>query len=348
MDRAVLEAGREEAAREVADGPWSHVLERLGRTQLWLDEIAEGRRRLREAAEAAERDCDAHGRQDALSFGHAGTLWWLAGEREVAAGWFGRALEVTRARENSGGAPQDVIVDMSAYLYLLDDPGAALAARERLTERWPLEFVEGLARARLENDPLWALEAREHAVVSIRAERVPPYEESGSPHLSLFDWLEETFVVEAQLRGEDVPNHATMLERAGLVSPEEGRRRARRVPMDSPPQPGRTTLERTTPDGAVVQAAIETSELGDIALRLDPREGIELSVLLLKQSGEFLIRVEWGDDEEGWREEDLETDPGFRSACTTAADWLRAYAPNPPGGAWAAETIEALVATVSV
>lgn len=73
-----------------------------------------------------------------------------------------------------------------------------------------------------------------------------------------------------------------------------------------------------------------------------------MSVLLLKQFGEFVIRVEWGDDEEGWSEEDLDTDPGFRSACAMAADWLRAYAPDPPGGTWAAETVDALVAAVSV
>lgn len=96
----------------------------------------------------------------------------------------------------------------------------------------------------------------------IRADRIPPYEESGSPHLSSFDWLEETFMVEAGLRGEAVPDHAEMLGRAGLISPEEGRRRARRVPPDPPPQPGRTGLERTTPDGAVVESALEVADLG--------------------------------------------------------------------------------------
>lgn len=186
-------------------------------------------------------------------------------------------------------------------------------------------------------------------MASIRAERIPPWEESGSAHLSLFDWLEETFVVEAQLRREAVPDHAAMLERAGLVSPEEGRQRRRHLPMDSPPAPGRHPISRLTPDGVRVEAALSVTEEGDITLVLDPREGVRLSVLLLKEFGEFRVRIEFGGDEDGWTEEDLnQRQAGFRSACAAAADWLRAYAPDPPGASWAAETIDALVASVSV
>ena len=42
-------------------------------------------------------------------------------------------------------------------------------------------------------------------------------------------------------------------------------------------------------------------------------------------------------------EQDLDhRTPGFRSGFDAAAEWLLAHAPDPPGGAWAAETVRAL------
>ncbi|MCP9491753.1 MAG: hypothetical protein MSC31_18045 [Solirubrobacteraceae bacterium MAG38_C4-C5] len=336
VDRATLEAGRDEAANEVAANPCSRALERLGRAHLWLDELEPAAACFREAAQDVERRVEAGGRGDAASRGQTGTLLRLAGEHAAAAQWFARALEDTR---------EDAILDMAAYCYLLDDQQAALAAAARALKRRPLlEIVEALARGRAEQAPDMAVAAREHAIRVIRAERTPPYEESGGPHLSLFDWLEEAFVVEAQLRGEAVCDHVTMLERAGLVSPEEGRQRRRRRPLDLLPAPGRVTLVRITPDGAPVEASLEVTDPGGLTtLVLDPREGIELTVLLLMQFGEFIVRIQEG--EYGESEDDLDdTYDDFRSACTAAADWLRAYAPDPPGGAWAADTIDALVA----
>lgn len=307
VDRPMLEEGRDDAAGEVAANPWSHALERLGRAHLWLDEIIEGRGRLREAAAAAESDARERGRGDAHTCGRTGTLLRLAGDHAAAAQWFTRALEDTR---------EDEVMHVSAYCYLLEDPGSALAAVARAEERWALlEIVEALARARVEQAPEPAVAARERAVLSIRAERTPPYLESGSSHLSLFDWLEETFAVEAQLRGEAVPDHAIMLERAGLLSPQEGRKRRRRRPPDKPPPPGRATVARTTPDGAQVEAALEISDLGDITLVLDPREGIELSVLLLKQFGELIVRIRSG---------------GRESPKRTSTTPTRAFAPPAP------------------
>ena len=66
---------------------------------------------------------------------------------------------------------------------------------------------------------------------------------------------------------------------------------------------------------------------------------------MIKEYGEYRVRIEWGDDEEGWYEQDLDhRTPGFRTGVDAAADWLLAHAPDPPGGEWAAETLRALAA----
>ena len=83
----------------------------------------------------------------------------------------------------------------------------------------------------------------------------------------------------------------------------------------------------------------------DGLFRIDTRPGIELTVRLIKEYGEYRVRIEWGDDEEGWYEQDLDhRTPGFRTGVDAAADWLLAYAPDPPGGEGAAETLRALAA----
>jgi hypothetical protein len=90
-----------------------------------------------------------------------------------------------------------------------------------------------------------------------------------------------------------------------------------------------------------VEATVAVDADNDGVFVLDPRAG--LTVRLIKEYGEYRVRIEWGDDEEGWYEEDLDhRTPGFRSGFDAAADWLLAHAPDPPGGAWAAETVRAL------
>ena len=206
-----------------------------------------------------------------------------------------------------------------------------------------LEVVVALARARGEGDAALAAEARARVAALIRAGRTPPFEESGSPDLTLFDWLEEAFRAEAELRGEPTLRPAEMLARADLAKAVRGG--APRDVPDWPPPPGRRALTRTTPDGAAVEATVEVDEDNDGVFRLDPRAGIGLTVRLIKEHGEYRVRIEWGDDEDGWAEEDLDRHaPGFRSGCDAAADWLRAHAPDPPGGEWAAGTLHALAA----
>ena len=335
VDRHELEAGRDEMRGLAAERASHHVLEQLARAHRWLDEDEEARRRFREAAADLEERIEARGRGDASSRGRTGGLLQQAGEVEAARAWFGRALaslDVASPRDANRVAP---------LRYLLGDPEGALVAAALAEEPDPiLDPIVELARARRDRDPEAAARARDGIARLIRAGRTPPFDESGSPDMTLFDWLEEAFRVEADLRGEPPPDHATMLGRAGLAkggAPDD-------VP-DWPPPPGRNALRRTTPDGAEVEATVEVDDDNDGVFRVDPRPGIELTVRLIKEFGEYRVRIEWGDDEDGWYEQDLDhRTPGFRTGVDAAADWLLAHAPDPPGGEGAAETLRALAA----
>src|SRR5215207_9178262 len=208
LDRRTLEAGRDEKAALVAGDPWHHPLEELGRAHRWLDEDEAGRRRFGEAAADLEASFEARGRGDALSQGRTGGLLLLAGEPDAARTWFERALASLDA-----ASPREAN-RVAALRYLLGDPEGALVAAALAEEPDPiLEPIAGLAQARRDRDPDTAARARDRVARLIRAGRTPPYEESGSPDLTLFDWLEEAFRVEADLRGEPPPDHAAMLAR---------------------------------------------------------------------------------------------------------------------------------------
>lgn len=327
LDRSALERGRDEVAAEVAKDAWHHPLEQLARAHRWLDEEDEAAGRFGEAAADLEQSIEAAGRGDAASRGRTGGLLLMAGSGYAARGWFERALQ------SGPGAGEE-----AALRYLLGDERGALEAAERAQESYPrLEAVAELAQARAENDPGAAAKARDILAGAIRAERTPPFQESGHPDLSLFDWLEEAFRVEAELRGEPAPDHAEMLERAGLAKAAKGSKPAKRAP-DWPPPPGRHELARTRPDGTAVTAAIEVNDDGDVDMLIDP--DADLRVRLIKEFGEYRVRIEWGDEEDGYTEQDLDDRaPAFRAGCAAAADWLRAHAPDPPGGEWAAETV---------
>ena len=331
IDRRGLEAGREEMRALAAERASHRVLEQLARAHQWLDEDEQARRYFREAAADLEERIEARGRGGAASRGRTGGLLHQAGQEEAARAWFERALGSLDA-----ASPRDAN-EVATLRYLLGDAEGALVAAALAAEPDPiLEPVATLAQARRDRDPEAAARARDAVAGLIRAGRTPPYDESGSPDLTLFDWLEEAFRVEADLRGEPRPDHAAMLDRANLSRAMKGGE----VP-DWPPPAGRHALARTTPGGEGVEATVEVDDDNDGVFVLDPRAG--LTVRLIKEYGEYRVRIGWGDDEEGWYEEDLDhRTPGFRSGFDAAADWLLAHAPDPPGGAWAAETLRAL------
>ena len=332
IDRHELETGRDDMRALAAERASHHMLEQLARAHRWLDEDEQARRRFREAAAELEASLESRG-GDASSRGRTGGLLRQAGEEEAARAWFERALASLDV-----ASPRDAN-RVAALRYLLGDPEGALVAAALAEQPDPiLEPIVELARARRDGDPEAAVRARDGIARLIRAGRTPPFEESGSSDLTLFDWLEESFRGEAEL-----PDHATMLERAGLARAVQ--RGAPGDVPDWPPPPWWHALQRMTPDGADVQATVEVDDDTDGVFHVDPRPGIELTVRLIKEYGEYRVRIEWDDDEEGSCVQDLDhRTPGFRTGVDAAADWLLAHAPDPPGGEWAAETLRALAA----
>jgi hypothetical protein len=77
------------------------------------------------------------------------------------------------------------------------------------------EALEALSIARRDDDGDRAARARETFAALIHDERTPPYEESGSAGLSLFDWYEEAALIEAWLREQRRPGHGELLELLG-------------------------------------------------------------------------------------------------------------------------------------
>jgi hypothetical protein len=333
LDRAALEAGRGEAAERLERrGGGSFEYEQLARAHRWLDEPTTARRLFAEAEQRDEKDRQSH--LTGGDLGRRGGLLHLAGDERGARKWLKKAL-----KDDPGP------YDEAAWRYLMgeDDRALAAAAREPEPNAW-LRGLAALARARSQRDPALAREGRERMAEAIRGTRMPPYMESGSSNLSAFDWLEESFRLEAELAGTAVPDHLAMLEQAGLLkaSKPAAKPRRRKAP-DLPPPPGRYTVTRATPDGAQVESVLVMTEERDAELILDPRPEVNIRVALILEYGEYRVRITVGPEEEGVYEEDLpDRYAGFRAACEAAADFLRAS--TFPNGEWAADTVHELLA----
>lgn len=206
--RADLERARDELEQRVAERPKARLLEPLGRTHRWLDEHEQASRRFREAAQDVEAVLARHGREDASRIAQVACLRWLAGDPGAARPWIERALRAGPAR------------NVAAALHYLagDHDRAAAVAREAAEDPddrpypWA-EALEALALARRDRDGDRATRAREAFADLIRRDRTPPWEESGSASLSLFDWYDEAARAEAMLHDEPQPDHAGLLAR---------------------------------------------------------------------------------------------------------------------------------------
>lgn len=206
--RASLERARDELERHAAERPKARVLEPLARTHRWLGEDEEASRRFREAAEDVRAVLERHGREDGPRLSQVGSLLVRAGDAASARPWLERALRSER------GAGR-----LAALYYLLGSHDEAVTTARRAAEDpddrpypWA-EAIEALAIARRDGDGDRATRARETFASLIRSDRTPPWEESGSANLSLFDWYEEAASAEAGLHGEPVPHHAELLAR---------------------------------------------------------------------------------------------------------------------------------------
>ena len=141
-----------------------------------------------------------------MQIAQVGSLLWRAGDAAGARPWLERALRGETARGRA-----------AALHYLADDHDRAAAlAREAAEDPddrpypWA-EAIEALAIARRDGEGDRATRARETFAGLIRQDRTPPWEESGSSNLSLFDWFEEAALIEAWLHEERRPDHAELL-----------------------------------------------------------------------------------------------------------------------------------------
>jgi hypothetical protein len=208
--REDLERARDELEERVAGRPKARLLEPLARTHRWLDERDAATRRYREAADDIAAVLERHGREDPSRIAQVGTLLWRASAGEEAHPWIDRALR-------AGPAPDTA----AALHYLAEDFGRAAtlarAAAEDPDDRpypWA-EALEALSVARRDEDGARATSAREAFAGLIHRERTPPWEESGSAAMSLFDWFEEAALIEAWLVEQRQPDHAELLALLG-------------------------------------------------------------------------------------------------------------------------------------
>jgi hypothetical protein len=316
-----LAAARDALAAEVGERAGSHALERLARAHRWLGEEDAARGRFAAAARAAEAALERFGRDDPTPVARVGSLLWRARDQEAARPWLERALR--------GGLRAD---DAAGVEYLLGSWDDAVASADRASgggapDPWAAA-IGALARARRDGDAAAAAAAGDGFVELIRRERTPPDEESGSSSLSLFDWLEEAERVRAELEAAEPPDHAELLERAGLLRAERAPERPQPPPDAAPGRPGTATIAYPAPDGGDVEARVSVDERGDIHFLLHPAR--DLRAALVQANG--LWRARLGDTELPG------TFRGPRAAKRALWDPLR----EQPDGQWAVALLDRL------
>ena len=108
-----------------------------------------------------------------------------------------------------------------------------------------------------------------------------------------------------------------------------------------PPPAGLWSLAQVTPDGFTVQTSYESTDSGAATVSLDPREGIELVLMIDGGHGGYGAQVSTAEFD---RSDDGGSAETFAGAIELAGERLLAYAPDPPGGPWAIQALAALLA----
>jgi len=237
----------------------------------------------------------------------------------------------------------DSVGDTAAWTDPSGPAGAhyLLGAPEQAVATAPDSIEALLARAALDGNPGLAREARERWLAWD-----PPSGGDG-PHLgsgfggmplTLWDWIEETFLLEARLFDQPTPSHQEMLERTGRLLDEQPP--ARRDP------PLRTGVELTVPTrppgSGEVAASLKAADDGEVELVLDPRPDHFTSVVLTLNAGQYEVGI----STDPYEETDWVTIPyfdTFQAAAEYAADHLKAERRGAEGDRLA-DTIRRLVA----
>lgn len=273
---------------------WPSVRERVARTRRWLDE--ENAALFAEAA--AELESGAIYLSPSL---HArmGGLWHLAGDRERSCARLGHAVadDVDWSRPPVGPA---------SVLYLLGDYDRAAELAPDAPEGW-------LAAGARDRDVASVERARERWVAAQQLWAGGPQHASRGAPLTDWDWIEETFRLQSEIAGKDVPSHLEMLRRTGLLrvgaelseppverpAPRIGFRVVAEGNGEAPP-----ALEVTGPDDVTI--VLEPGRVLTIA-RYTADQGWGANLSDGASSGEWILPP---------------SEPLFQDAALWAANWL--------------------------
>lgn len=188
----------------------------VARTRRWLD--LDGSQALfADAATQLERNMRENDTASADGWAWAGGLWHLAGNPANARRLLKKAMR-------SGIQKPPFLFAAPGTLYLLHklDRAARIAPDGRL---------DLLALGAKHRDPELVEQAREGIIKEHRLYTGGPhYSVTGTP-LTDWDWIEETFRLEAELHDQPTPDHTEMLRRLGVL------READEPPEIEPPRP---------------------------------------------------------------------------------------------------------------
>jgi hypothetical protein len=178
------------------------TLEQVARTRRWLDE-GDWTPLFAEAASTLERAWDEDDTGSVSSWATAGGLWHLAGDATQAQ----RALRQAAA---AGSDWEPMPHGPAGVLYLLGEHENAA----RLAPDAP----EGmLAAAALQRDVALVAAARDRWLAWEKHDKRGPHQTRSPVPLTNWDWIEETFRLESDLRDEPLPSHLEMLRRTGML-----------------------------------------------------------------------------------------------------------------------------------
>lgn len=308
-----VRAERDELSNRIGG---DELFEQLARGHRWLDRNDKAERWFRKEAVDIERD-------DADGLAWIGGLLVLAGAPAEAEPWLRRALK-------PGELALDAEQRAGVHYLLGEHLEASLVA--------PGSVPAELARARREGDPAQLPAGRARLLEILRSDRSGPTDVAIGNPWTEWDWIEESFIVEARLRGEQVPSHEQMLRALGLYADQAPSRPIKPVPG------ARAEIVREDELGDPVRTTIALEDDGLVEVILDPRP-------------DSYIALVFEHDEEGWatllacHPEDsteciIEPVETFAEAVELAGERL-AVPDRELTGAWVTAALSDLIAAIS-
>lgn len=275
----------------------SMALEQVARTRRWLDE-GDQRALFGEAAEDLEQGFTQANSASPDLWATVGGYRHLAGESKQARKALRKAIAKGTDWEPAPQGPAGV-----AYLLGNYDLAQRLA---------PTDPVGWIAAAALDRDLEPVHRARGRWTEWQRLEKSGPQHDRNPVPLSAWDWIEETYRLEADLKGEAPPAHLEMLRHSGLLrSVDEPAAPTHRRPprtgfVAELEQAGTATPRLQVVDEDLVTIELEPKRVLDMR-RYDADEGWGVRLSDGISSGEWILSP---------------SEPDFQSAAGWAADWL--------------------------